>query len=198
MFTRSTSVILALALLAAMLGGIVQRWRPPSPAQSGDSALVGKPLPALTLPDLEGRTHALRDYRGRRLLLNFWASWCGPCLEEMPALNQAQEKFGDQGAIVLGIAMDEPDRVRAFLAEHPVSYPILLGRLDAPSTSLQLGDQREILPFSVLVDVDGRIIATHAGALSRAQLEHWLSAGAGSSRIRAGQAPAQDNSQLLR
>jgi len=92
----------------------------------------------------------------------------------MPALNQAQQKFGDHGAIVLGIAMDEPEHVRAFLAAHPVSYPILLGQLEAPSTSLQLGDRCEILPFSVLVGSDGRILATHAGALSAAQLDDWL------------------------
>ena len=174
MFSRSTSVILVLALLAAILGGVVQHRRQAPAVESSDSTLACKPLPALTLPDLEDRAHALSDYRGRRLLINFWASWCGPCLEEMPALNHAQEKFGDHGAIVLGIAMDAPERVRAFLAKHPVSYPILLGQLDPPSTSLQLGDTREILPFSVLVDADGHIIATHAGVLSHAQLEQWL------------------------
>ncbi len=180
MLGRSTSVILALAVLAALLGGIIQHRYQTPPVESTESILIGKPLPALTLPDLEGRAHVLSDYRGRRLLLNFWASWCGPCLDEMPALNQAQQKFGEHGVIVLGIAMDEPDRVRAFLAAHPVSYPILLGRLDAPSTSLQLGNTRETLPFSVLVSVDGCIIATHAGILSHAQLEQWLAPAAGS------------------
>lgn len=174
MFSRDIRLILALAVLAAILGGIAQHWQQAPAKESGASSLVGQALPALILPDLEGHPHTLRDYRGRRLLLNFWASWCGPCLDEMPALNQVQKKFGDHGAIVLGIAMDEPNRVRAFLAAHPVSYPILLGQLEAPSTSLQLGDKREILPFSVLIDANGRIIATHAGALSHAQLEQWL------------------------
>lgn len=172
---RSTSLILALTVLAAIFGGIIQQRQQARPASAEASSMLGTPMPALTLPDLEGRAHALRDYRGRRLLLNFWASWCGPCLDEMPALNQAQQKFGEHGAIVLGIAMDDADHVRAYLAAHPVSYPILLGRLDAPSTSLQLGDSREILPFSVLVGADGRIIATHAGALSQAKLAQWLS-----------------------
>lgn len=177
---RSTSLILVLAVLAAILGGLVQhRWQSPA-AANADTAIIGQPLPALVLSDLQGHPHTLTDYLGRRLLLNFWASWCGPCVEEMPALNQAQEKFGDHGAIVLGIAMDEPDRVRAFLAAHPVSYPILLGTLDAPSTSLQLGDKREILPFSVLIDADGRIIATHAGALPQPLLEQWLAPAAAS------------------
>ncbi|MEO9216051.1 MAG: TlpA disulfide reductase family protein, partial [Rhodanobacter sp.] len=93
---------------------------------------------------------------------------------EMPALNQAQEKFGEHAPIVIGIAMDEPAHVRAFLATHPVNYPILLGQLTRPSTSLQLGNSGEILPYSVLIDADGSILATHAGALSALQLEQWL------------------------
>lgn len=180
MLGRGNSLILALAVLAASIGGIIQHQRQPTAAGYADNSMIGRPLPALVLPDLQGRRHPLTGYLGRRLLLNFWASWCAPCLEEMPALNQAQKKFGDHGVIVLGIAMDEPDRVRAFLAAHPVSYPILLGRMDDPSTSLQLGDRRQILPFSVLIDADGRIIATHAGTLSQPQLKNWLAAPAAS------------------
>ncbi|MEO6800012.1 MAG: TlpA disulfide reductase family protein [Rhodanobacter sp.] len=174
MFGRSTTLILVLAVLAAIVGGVSQSQLQSPAITQGDPAFVGKPVPALTLFDLEGRSHALADYRGRRVLLNFWASWCGPCLEEMPTLNQAWEKFADHGVIVLGIAMDNPVRVRSFLASYPVNYQVLLGKLEAPSTSLQLGDTREILPFSTLIGADGRIMATHAGVLSPAQLENWL------------------------
>jgi thiol-disulfide isomerase/thioredoxin len=175
MFDRSTNLILALALLAAIIGGFAQHQRRSPAIPQVDSAVIGESVPALSLPDLQGRPHTLTDYRGHRVLLNFWATWCGPCLKEMPALDQAQRKFGDHGAIVLGIAMDDSERVRSFLAKNPVSYPILLGNLDDPSTSSQLGDTRGILPYSVLVGEDGRIIATHAGELSAARLEDWLS-----------------------
>ncbi len=182
MLDRTSGLILSLAVLAAVLGGGLAQYRrhhPPAAATSApaSSAMIGQPLPALVLADLDGRTHALGDYRGRRLLLNFWASWCAPCLQEVPALDEAQRKFADQGVTVLGIAMDQPDHVRAFLTRQPVSYPILLGSLDSPSTSLQLGDEAEILPYSVLIDADGRIIATHAGVLSAARLERWLAPG---------------------
>ena len=173
MFDRSNWLILGLAVLAAAIGGYAQHRNQQQPAPM-DSAVLGEPLPALTLPDLDGKPHQLSDYRGHRLLLNFWASWCGPCLDEMPALNRAQLKFGERGAIVVGIAMDEPNQVRAFLATHPVSYPILLGQLSSPSTTLQLGDTHEMLPYSVLIDADGRILANHMGALSVSQLEQWL------------------------
>ncbi|MGN6382889.1 MAG: TlpA family protein disulfide reductase, partial [Dyella sp.] len=127
------------------------------------------------LSDLDGRAHRLADYRGHRVLLNFWASWCGPCLDEMPALDRAARAHPQ--ATVLGIAMDEPARVRAFLAAHPVNYPMLLGRLDSPSTSLQLGDNAEVLPYSALFDADGRLLATHRGPLDAATLDRWLSGG---------------------
>ena len=173
MLSRSNWLILGLAVLAAAAGGYIDH-RKQQPAAM-DSTLIGQSLPALSLPDLDGKLHRLSDYRGHRVLLNFWASWCGPCLDEMPALTQAQQKFGDHAPIVIGIAMDDSIHVQAFLEEHPVNYPILLGNLAPPSTSLQLGNTREVLPYSVLIDTDGRILATHAGALSAAQLEGWLS-----------------------
>jgi peroxiredoxin len=176
MLSRSNALILGLAVLAAVAGGYVQRHAQSKVGSVGgpEPTMIGQPLPDIALRDLDGRMHRLTGYRGRRLLLNFWASWCGPCLQEMPALGQAQAKFGERGPIVIGIAMDEPARVRPFLTAHPLTYPILLGRLAAPSTSLQLGDIREGLPYSVLVDASGQILATHAGALSPAQIEQWL------------------------
>jgi peroxiredoxin len=174
--TRLNQLILLLALLAAVAGGYVEhRERQPTPP---DASLIGQPLPALQLRDLDGKPHALTDYRGQRVLLNFWASWCGPCLQEIPALALAQKKFAGQGALVVGIAMDEPARVRAFVAAHPLGYPLLLGQLAEPSTTLQLGDRTETLPYSVLVGADGRIIALHDGALSAAQMARWLQASA--------------------
>jgi peroxiredoxin len=172
MLGRSHWLILGLAVLAAALGGYAQhRHRP-----ADTPGLLGQPLPPLVLPDLDGKPHRLDDYRGHRVLLNFWASWCAPCLREMPALAAAQAKFGEHGAIVVGIAMDEPAHVRAFLVAHPVDYPILIGEMGPPSTSLKLGNTRQILPYSVLIDANGRILATHAGPLSAMQLTQWLAA----------------------
>jgi peroxiredoxin len=177
--SRDNLVILATALLAAGLGGWLQHRSRLAHAPEGVAvAQAGQPAPALDLPDLQGQWHRLTDYRGRRVLLNFWASWCGPCLDELPALDAAQDKFGESGAIVLGIAMDDPARVRAFLAEHPVRFPILLGRMTTPSTSLVFGDDAEILPYSVLIDTDGHVIATRRGPLDAATLGRWLAEGA--------------------
>lgn len=171
MLSRSNWLILGLAVLVAAFGGYLQHRGEPATATPG---AIGQALPALSLPDLDGKLHTLNEYRGHRVLLNFWASWCVPCLKEMPALAEVQAKFGKNEPIVIGIAMDEPDRVRAFLAAHPVNYPILLGDTDVPSTSMQVGNITQVLPFSVLIGADGRILATHAGALSSTQLAQWL------------------------
>lgn len=171
MMSRDNWLILGLALLAGIAGGWLQHA---SRQRHERSALIGRPLPALVLNDLAGQRHALGEYRGRRVLLNLWASWCGPCRREMPALVDAERRFGPRGASVVGIAMDDPAAVRAYLAAHPLDYPTLLGQLGSPSTAVQLGDQAQVLPYSVLLDEHGRVLAAHAGSLVPAQLDDWL------------------------
>lgn len=178
MMSRSNWIILGAAVLAAAAGGWLQhasrQAHAPAgvrPAQTGDAA------PDLTLPDLDGKPHHLSDYRGRRVLVNFWASWCGPCLKEIPMLVQAQANAGKDGPIILGIAMDDAAPVRAYLAAHPVNYPILLGSLDDPAIPASLGNVGEVLPFSVLLDENGRVLFSRRGVVDADDLKAWAAPG---------------------
>lgn len=176
MFNRSTWMILAVAVLAAALGGWLQHRSRLAHVPAGTHVTaIGEQAPDLMLVDLAGRPHRLSEYRGRRVLMNFWASWCGPCLDEMPALDRTAREHPD--IVVLGIAMDEAARTRAFLQAHPVSYPVWLGTLAQPSTSLRLGDTGEVLPYSVLLSTDGRVQDTRRGPLDADTLQRWLADG---------------------
>jgi thiol-disulfide isomerase/thioredoxin len=116
---------------------------------------------------------ALADLRGAPLLLNFWATWCPPCVREMPLLDRFAKAQAARGWRVLGLAADKPEPVREFLAATPVSYPIALAGFTGIELSRQLGNDRGGLPFTVVFDRHGRVRARHAGEVKPDQLEAW-------------------------
>ena len=121
---------------------------------------VGDMAPEITRLDLAGRPVHLTDYRGKLVLLNFWASWCGPCLKEMPRFSSWQQHYGGQGLQVIGVSMDDGAApVRKFLVGHSVAYPILLGDVKmGEAFGGILG-----LPLTYLIDAQGRIAARYQG-----------------------------------
>lgn len=174
---RINVLIVVVALLGGAAGFFVGRDAmqakvrplPPGVARS-DVASIGDRVPALVFTDLDGREQGFDAWRGRPLLVNFWATWCGPCVQEMPALDAYHRAQGDDGVVVVGIALDDPEAVRAFLARHGVGYPIVLDVPGPNDASTRLGDTRGVLPYSVAVDTSGRIVANHFGAMDDAQI----------------------------
>jgi thiol-disulfide isomerase/thioredoxin len=141
----------------------------------GTLQLVGKRRPEFSLKDADGRTVSAEAYDGRVLLINFWATWCAPCVEEMPMLAQFQRDHA-ASLTVAGIAIDDPDRAREFARELGVDYPLLFGLPDAMLVGRSYGNHSGMLPYSVLVDASGVVRWTRLGALDREQLESQLAA----------------------
>jgi thiol-disulfide isomerase/thioredoxin len=143
------------------------------PAAAASALKPGDQVPAaFALPDLDGKRQLLAQYRGHRVLLNFWATWCHPCLEEMPQLAAAQKAHPH--ARIIGIAMDSPEAVHRWLKHTPVGYPIWLGLSGDDDPSALFGDSAGLLPYSVLIGRNGEVRATHMGKLTPERLTQWL------------------------
>ena len=176
MSRRATLAIVALAIAAGGLGLWAggQIGAPRNDTGATAVARIGDPAPAIRLPDLEGRLHQITPATGQPQLLNYWASWCAPCLGELPLLDAFAASQAANGTQVTGIALDDPADVRRFLARLPVRYRTVIERESAQDSSVRLGNTRQLLPFSVLIDAEGRVARLRAGAFRDAEdLRRW-------------------------
>jgi thiol-disulfide isomerase/thioredoxin len=164
---RQWLVVAGVAVAAAVAGAGVHLWRTAGDAPAG-------PLYTLRLPDLAGRVQDLDQWRGKVLVVNFWATWCAPCREEIPILVGLQEKYGARGLQFVGIAIDQRDKVEVFAREFKINYAVLLGGLETIDVSRQIGNRLGALPFTVVLDRGGRIVSRELGKVKEAQLERLV------------------------
>lgn len=127
-----------------------------------------------SFPTPDGQTLAMADLKGRPLLVNFWATWCPPCIEELPLLSQTYTQKQGEGWQMVGIAIDQPDPVRRFLERSPVSFPVALADLSAVNLTKALGNTAGGLPFTVVYDANGRLRHRKLGQLKPEDLQAWL------------------------
>jgi thiol-disulfide isomerase/thioredoxin len=160
---------LALAALAAGSWLAQTRYAAHPPAAPAVTALW-----QLGFPDMQGRRQELAQWRGQAVVLNFWASWCAPCREEIPDFVALRAQYRPRGVEFVGIAIDNSANVAQFLQHLPVNYPILIGEGAAHALARQLGDPSGALPYTIVLDRNGNIVLTHLGRLPRATLETAL------------------------
>jgi thiol-disulfide isomerase/thioredoxin len=146
----------------------------PAPPEGVAVARRGAPVPGFSLPALDGATVAVPGaWAGRPVLVNLWASWCAPCIEEMPELQRYAGEQGANGTQVVGIALDDEASVRAFLARVPVDYPILLDAPGPADAGVRLGNPKGVLPYTALLDGQGRLVKQRVGPFAHGEIDGW-------------------------
>jgi thiol-disulfide isomerase/thioredoxin len=155
-------IILTAGALAMALGVGAAVWYRSAPDATA--------LLALSLPDTHGVVQPLAQWRGKVMVVNYWATWCGPCREEMPEFVRAQRDLGPRGVQFVGIAVDKADLVARFAKELDLNYPALIGGYDSVEITKALGNPLAALPFTVILDRDGRVVYNQMGPLKPEQL----------------------------
>ena len=156
------------AVVLAAAGYLVSRGH-----HSADPS-AARQLLALTLPDSNGSNQSLGQWQGKLLVINFWATWCPPCREEMPGFSRLQNKFSGTGVQFLGIGIDSADKIREFSIQSPVTYPLLVGTPGLMDLVSQFGNNAGGLPYTVILGRDGAVQKTRLGAWRENDLEKTL------------------------
>lgn len=168
--------IVLLAVLAVLAAGAgmyfgAKKFAPAAPQPAAVSNLFGQ-----TLPDVSGTPHALSRWRGKALVVNFWATWCAPCVEEMPELTQLQRELNGKNIQIIGIGIDTAANIAEFSSKLNISYPLYVAGMGGTDLFRLFGNQTGGLPFTVLLDTHGQIKKTYLGQLKMDELRRDLAA----------------------
>ena len=160
---RQLIIIVAISLLALLGGVLTSQWIYKT-GLARDPAVKAFFANSWQTPD--GKTVNTQDWQVKVLVVNFWASWCPPCVEEMPALDKLQQEFLQQKVLFVGIGIDSPSNIREFLSKTPVSYPIVIGGLEGSNLSKQLGNSQGALPYTIIINAKGKASYSKLGKIS--------------------------------
>ena len=171
MANKTNITVIAIILLASVGFGFQYFF---NSNHSQASAKSTQPLFAATLPDENGKLQNLKQYAGKIIVLNFWATWCEPCREEMPELSALHDTYKDKNVLVLGIAVDEAAAISDFVKETKVSYPLLVADMQGMEIASHLGNDKSVLPYTVIISSDGSVAKTYFGRVTKPLLEQTL------------------------
>jgi thiol-disulfide isomerase/thioredoxin len=164
--TASALAVVAVALAAAW-GGYALR-------QSAEPVPQVRKLFALSLPDPAGVSQPISQWRGKVLVVNFWATWCEPCREEIPGLQRIREKYVGKNIEVVGIAVDSASKVREYAKSMQIAYPLLVGGMESVELARDFGNKAGGLPFTVVLDRRADIALAHLGLIKEQDLDKKL------------------------
>ena len=164
---RQWITITGISLLALFAGILSSQWISKTGLASDPSI---KAFFANTWQTPDGKVVDTKNWQGKVLVVNFWASWCPPCVEEMPALDKLQQEYLQKNILFVGIGIDSPSNIREFLQKTPVSYPIVIGGLEGSNLSKQMGNSQGALPYTVIISPNGKSTYTKLGKISEEEL----------------------------
>ena len=184
--TALLTLVLSATAIVAYLGYRVLLPQPSAPAVSApaasapaasapaasETAGVLESLPDFSLADLSGGMQSIRSWPNKALVINFWATWCAPCLREIPLLKEFQEQHAEHPVQVIGIAVDRLEPVQEFAREIEFNYPILVGETEGINAAASFGVDFFALPFTVFTDTEGAILGVHTGEIHPEDLEN--------------------------
>jgi thiol-disulfide isomerase/thioredoxin len=160
------------ALAFGVAGVLFYQWRsaeaPPDPVETGRRVL------AATLMGVDDKVQPFEQWRGKVLVVNFWATWCAPCRDEIPGFIQFQEQFRANGVQFVGVAIDQKERVVPYAREMGINYPLVVGGMETMEFARQLGDRATVLPFTLILDRNGKVRTAQIGILRPEKLESLI------------------------
>lgn len=175
MKARTVVLFAVLAGLSGVGGVAYHLWSRGSGAGSGmNPAAVVEQVLRVQVADVKGKTQSLEQWRGQVLVINYWATWCAPCREEIPVFVRLQERYGSRGLQFVGIAIDQPDKVAEFAAEFRINYPLLLGGLETIELLRLAGNRAGVLPYTLVIDRKGNLVSREPGGLKEARIENLI------------------------
>lgn len=159
-------ILIFIAASIALIGGIGARSLITSSKAEANQAL----LPDFSLPDLTGKQRNINEWKDKVRVINFWATWCHPCLKEMPEFNKVHKDYSGKDLEVIGVALDDPEPVKEFVDKYKITYPILVSPDEGIKIAHDLGNVVNTVPFTVIADKQGRIVKRHMGTLTGEEL----------------------------
>lgn len=164
---KKTLFIVVIALLGLSAGFIANRLLN-KPATQAGKVDTGTPAyaPAFSLKGVDDKVRSSQEWQGKVVMVNFWASWCPPCVREIPAFIRLQRTYAEQGLVIVGIALDNKQNIVDFIDPMDINYPVLLAEKEGIALARSYGNRLGVLPYTVIIDRQGRIVYTHRSELT--------------------------------